>query len=167
MRKILLVLMVVLIAGCESGYQRYKRGAGYSEFVVSPGVYSVSYQGNSNMTRHMVDKFLLRRCCELALANGYGYFEVASSKDASKTDEVHVPGVRVSGAYYWGRPGYHYNYPYYYGHSYYDSFDRVRKYEMPGAIVTIICYEDKPEGVDDAIDAQFYLDENFPELEEE
>jgi hypothetical protein len=78
-----LAASTLLVAGCatETTY-RPATGAGfsrtgYSERMVEPGRFLVSFAGNSVTSRDTVERYLFFRAAELTLQNGYDYFVMA------------------------------------------------------------------------------------------
>ena len=78
LRPTLLVSAVVLTAllGCATPYQRQGFTGGYSERPLNDRSYVVAFDGNGYTSRSRVQEYLLRRCAELTIAQGYSYFIV-------------------------------------------------------------------------------------------
>jgi hypothetical protein len=82
--KVLTILsMVALLAACAAtGPAQYgPSGAskfGYSSTKIEADRYRIVYRGSGGMPPEMVEDYALRRAAELALANGYDWFRVAS-----------------------------------------------------------------------------------------
>lgn len=79
----------LLISACSTitPYQPLKHGVGYSEQKLEANRYRISFDGNSFTERTTVQNYVLYRCAELTLAQGYDYFKVAAqSAEAEPQD---------------------------------------------------------------------------------
>ena len=76
MKKTLFIFycLVVLLSGCATAYKPNGLGGGYSDMALSDDTYKVSFRGNGYSSPELVQTYLLRRCAELTLQNGYKYF---------------------------------------------------------------------------------------------
>lgn len=70
------LLAILLLAGCQTGYQPRGATGGYEEQKLDEDMYRVSFYGNGNTPRGAVLKYFLYRCAELTLERGYAYFEL-------------------------------------------------------------------------------------------
>ena len=160
----ILVLMVVglVAAGCgETGYHVKDASGGYSDFAISPDVFSVSFKGNSSTGRHTVEKYLMRRCCEVTLANGYKYYIVVSDKEDTRTGTIYSGNTTYNSSNY--RKGNDDDYRHGFSHGYASTFGSAQDYEEPGLICTIKCFKERPDEDVDYIDAEFFMEKNYPE----
>lgn len=92
MRYLLIVLM--LVSGCAGAkYREYDAfsGKGYQESKVTDDRYSVMFQGDGFNTPLEVKTLFLKRCSDIALDNGFSYFEIISE----------TPGVKMNGPMSW------------------------------------------------------------------
>lgn len=73
-----LAALLLVVSGCAmvTPYQAERYGYGYSEPVVEEGVYKVTFHGNANTSRELLEDYLLLRMAELTLAEGHAYFTV-------------------------------------------------------------------------------------------
>ena len=90
MKKVVLVALLAL-AGCATGYSSKGLTGGFSETRMGERVYQVRFEGNGLVTQERVSAFLLRRCAELTLENGFRWFAIANQDG----------GATVSGASGW------------------------------------------------------------------
>ena len=82
-----------LIAGCATAYQPDGVSGGYSDKVAG-NTAQVTFRGNRLTTPATVDDFLLRRCAEVTLQDGYKYFVVAQ-KDGPNVANTDAFGSNV------------------------------------------------------------------------
>jgi nitrogen regulatory protein PII-like uncharacterized protein len=83
--KSVLILVVVIafhVSGCTS-YQSSGATGGFSETQLSPTMYQVRFVGNGYTSEARATEFFLRRCAELALENGYRYFNINDERGTS------------------------------------------------------------------------------------
>ena len=77
MKRILLTIAVVALAGCGStAYQKSGLTGGYSAKRLEPGTFRVEYAGNAYTEGSRATDFCFLRCAELTLENEYKYFKV-------------------------------------------------------------------------------------------
>jgi hypothetical protein len=69
-----------LLASCATAYQPDGVSGGYSDPVRNGNVAQVSFRGNGLTTPETLHAFLLRRCAEVTLQDGYSYFVVAHAE---------------------------------------------------------------------------------------
>ncbi len=94
----------LLVAGCatETAYrpatgQGFYRD-GYSDRLIEPGRYIVSFSGNSVTSRDTVERYLLFRAAELTLQSGFDYF-VAVQRDTDRQSRTYSTGFGAYGPY--------------------------------------------------------------------
>lgn len=63
-----------LLAGCVTAYQPDGVSGGYSDQLRNGNTAQVSFRGNPLTAPEAVHSFLLRRCAEVTLQDGYSYF---------------------------------------------------------------------------------------------
>jgi hypothetical protein len=82
MRRVLIASAAALsLAACASAPTRYQPAAGpssigYSELRIEQGRYRVTFQGGPGAPPAQVQDYALLRAADLALANGYDWFQV-------------------------------------------------------------------------------------------
>jgi hypothetical protein len=75
MRTNLIVLSAAcLVAGCATAYQPDGVSGGYSDQVRDGNIVQVSFRGNGLTTPETLESFVLRRCAEVTLQDGFNYF---------------------------------------------------------------------------------------------
>lgn len=86
---ILLLVIVELSTSCSTGYHSLGLfTTGYNNIRFAKDGFTITFRANKYTTSEDVRKFALRRASELALQNGYTYFQIVSEKDIS--DKVHI-----------------------------------------------------------------------------
>ena len=108
-----LATTTLLVAGCatETRYrpatgQGFNR-QGYSERMIEPGRFLVSFAGNSVTSRDTVERYLFYRAAELTLQQGFDYFVMADRDTNLQSRTFSTPGVGGPWGYggfggYWG-----------------------------------------------------------------
>lgn len=106
----LLASAMLVVAGCAtetayrpatgSGFER----AGYSDRMIEPNRFMVSFAGNSYTSRDTVERYLLYRAAELTVQQGYDYF-ILSDRNTDKRTRTYATPSFAGGPYgygYWG-----------------------------------------------------------------
>jgi hypothetical protein len=79
--------LVMVLAGCATGYQRRGFGGyGFQETKLEETVWRVDYDGEGDLGR--ARDFATLRAAEIALENGYDYFEILDSRSDTRLDVV-------------------------------------------------------------------------------
>jgi hypothetical protein len=89
------LLLTLLLSACATGYQSKGFGGGFSETRMDKNIWVVRFEGNRYTSDERATDFVLLRCAELALENGYPYFAIVGSADQSSFrafTEVHGSG---------------------------------------------------------------------------
>lgn len=68
--------LAAMLAACATPYQPLGMSGGYSETKLTSTKYLVSFSGNEHTSRETVQAYLLNRCAELTLDNGFAYFRI-------------------------------------------------------------------------------------------
>lgn len=149
MNYIYLVIAVpcLLLSGCSGYMLQSQRETVFTESF--PGsIFTVTFCGNAYMAQKEAEKYAMQRACELTLKKGCTHFLVLEKSDKSKLCMLEDAG-RNTYASQTERsvPG---------------SFVGPQSLERPNISLKIQCYGKRIPA--DAIDAQQYLDENFPGL---
>jgi hypothetical protein len=150
--KILYILVAgsfVLLCGC-SGFMLQSGKKSYTTGAISKSVYRVSFSGDAYMDQSEAEKLAMQRACEIALTKGYTHFEVLTKSDQSETNMMEdlprdystQPKPQPVSA---------------------DGFVGPRNIVRPNIVLKIKCYKTK-DAPKDAVDAQKYIDDNFPGL---
>ncbi len=112
MRKTISIILCLIffISGCATPYQKKGFTGGFVDSPLGQDTFRVSYQGNGYTSRHTVSNYLLYRCAEITIENGYDYFQTLDENQWSKDSIVSTPGRfnykssgYVSGNYYYGK----------------------------------------------------------------
>jgi len=150
MRTICVALLAVffLLNGCAN-FGLQSRNESMITEAISTSSYKVTFCGNAYMGQQEAEKLAMQRACELTLKKGYTHFIVSRRSDQSEicllSDAPRgifnsAPAKVTSG-----------------------SFVGPQNLVRPNMALNIQCYA-KENAPKDAIDAQQYLDENFPGL---
>jgi hypothetical protein len=73
-----LVLVLPLLGGCATTYQKSSVTGGFSEQQLEGDIWRVRFAGNGFVSHESVQSYWLYRCAEVALEKGYGGFEILS-----------------------------------------------------------------------------------------
>jgi hypothetical protein len=81
----------ILLSACVTPYQKYGTGlssltTGYSDTQIDSNTFLVTFRGNSDTSREIVEKYLFRRCAELTVQSGYDYF-VTVNRDTQSSNQ--------------------------------------------------------------------------------
>jgi hypothetical protein len=76
-----------LLAACGGAtpYRPLEDGYGYGERKLESNRYAITFAGNSQTPRQVVEDYLLYRAAEVTLANGYNYFIMADQDTEADT----------------------------------------------------------------------------------
>lgn len=89
--RILSLLLALTLTACATPYQPEGFSGGYSETQLDTDKFKVNFRGNAIIQSDVVNDYALLRASELALNNGFNYFEILSSKDSVKVDYITTP----------------------------------------------------------------------------
>jgi hypothetical protein len=82
---------VCLLAACATAYQPDGVSGGYSDQRLNDNTAQVSFRGNRFISPDTLHSYLLRRCADVTLQNGYRYFVLVAPIESS----ANVAGTRV------------------------------------------------------------------------
>jgi hypothetical protein len=90
---LLVELIITLpLAGCATPYQPKDGGRfGYSETLLAPDMVEVYFDGNADTLAEHASDFVLLRCAEYSLINGYSHFVFLERITDIETDLVGTP----------------------------------------------------------------------------
>lgn len=102
--KTLIAIIALTFVGCATPYQRNQLrvgvAGGFSETKLAPDYYRVTFRGNALTQPERASDFALLHSAEIALENGYAFFEIANTEASS---EHHGAGsVGTVGPYVFG-----------------------------------------------------------------
>lgn len=80
------------------------QAVGYSEYQIEPGRYRITFRGGPGAPPQQVADYALRRAANLAVAEGYDWFQVADRFSEGRPDSGPRIGLGVGGGDY-GRGG--------------------------------------------------------------
>lgn len=107
-RRIVIATLAALLAACATAtpYRPLADGYGYSERKLESNRYAITFAGNSQTPRQVVEDYLLYRAAEVTLANGYNYFIMADQDTEGDTRyQNQIINYGGFGSYRWG-PGF-------------------------------------------------------------
>jgi hypothetical protein len=107
MRSSLIALSAVcLIAGCGTAYQPDGVSGGYSDRVLAKNTAQVTFRGNRFTAPDTVHSYLLRRCAEVTLHNGFNYFVLVHDEEPNdgNTDNLGSKVATATIEMYLGKP---------------------------------------------------------------
>ena len=106
-RNIAAVAGFALLAACAypTPYQPAptENGLGFTTQQIESNRFRISFKGNAATSRQRVDTYMLYRCAEVTLQNGYDYFVVVN-RDTDKSTAYENFGGNLGFGYGWGRP---------------------------------------------------------------
>jgi hypothetical protein len=76
-----------LLASCVTAYQPDGVSGGYSDQLRNGNTARVSFRGNPLTTAEAVHTFLLRRCAEITLQDGYSYFVLVHTEAPNEASD--------------------------------------------------------------------------------
>ena len=93
-----LVCLMVIVAGCATGYGKKGRFwyEGYSDRRIDDNTFLVSFQANGSTPLTTVQAYVLLRCAEVTAEAGYDYFVIVEASDTSKSAPIVMPGSSTS-----------------------------------------------------------------------
>lgn len=86
MKHILTAVIFILVYNCSTPYQPKGALGGYSSNQLKENNFKVSFKGNQHTTAQTVFDYLLRRCAEITIEEGYKYFIIY--EDSSYVDRT-------------------------------------------------------------------------------
>ena len=179
-----LATTTLMVAGCatETRYrpatgQGFNR-QGYSERMIEPGRFLVSFAGNSVTSRDTVERYLFYRAAELTLQQGFDYFVMADRDTNLQSRTFSTPGIGGPWGYggfggYWGPSWRYYGRGFgwrgwdpFFGDPFWDRGVDVRTVERYEASAEIIVGRGpKPAGNVRAFDARDVVDRLGPSIQ--
>jgi hypothetical protein len=78
--KLVALSAVCLLSSCATAYQPDGVSGGYSDQRMNGDTVQVSFRGNLFSTPEALHTYLLRRCADVTLQNGYNYFVLVSNE---------------------------------------------------------------------------------------
>ncbi len=93
MKRIILILILISMAGCAPQYQKkeYSFGTGFSETQLDENIFRVTYTGDDFTDNEATADFSMLRCAELTMEQGYKYFVPIADNSSIKTQTYTTP----------------------------------------------------------------------------
>jgi len=91
MGRVVALLWVVLLAGCATAYQKEGLTGGFDEAQLDQNIVRVTFKGNGYTSRERAADLALLRCAEITLADGYQYFAIIDTQQASRKAILSTP----------------------------------------------------------------------------
>jgi hypothetical protein len=107
MRSSLIALSAVcLIAGCTTAYQPEGVSGGYTDRTLAKNSVQISFRGNRFTAPNTLHSYLLRRCAEVTLQNGFTYFVLVHEEGPNEgnTDTLGSKVATATIEMYLGKP---------------------------------------------------------------
>lgn len=96
MRISLIVLSACLLAGCATAYQPDGVSGGYAENLQGSTA-QISFRGNGLTTPETLHSYVLRRCAEVTLEDGYSYFVLVHTETPLEdTDKLYSMKIETA-----------------------------------------------------------------------
>lgn len=88
----LLAGMVACLGACATGYHAMNVTGGYDDARMDSNTFRVEFRGNAYSSRSRVEIFLLYRCAEITVQNGFDYFIFLTGGTDAKQSSFTTPG---------------------------------------------------------------------------
>jgi hypothetical protein len=75
------IVACLVLFGCATAYQPVGLKGGYSETLLTPDTYRISFRGNAYTSAERAQDFALLRACELVLERGYTHFAIIDEQN--------------------------------------------------------------------------------------
>lgn len=135
-----ILLAIILLSGCATGYHEHGMGGGYSSTQYAPNIFNVSFSGNGFTGRGKAADFALLRSAEITIENGYRYFSVSNADNTVSNSSYTTPTTTNT-----------YGTATVYGNTAYGSATstsyggQTYNISKPSSSNTIVCYKEKPK----------------------
>ena len=80
-----IIIGLILLSGCSTGYKSDGISGGYSETQLSEAVYRISFRGNGYTSLEKASDFTLLRAAEIGLEKGFTHFAVVENNERIST----------------------------------------------------------------------------------
>jgi uncharacterized protein (UPF0333 family) len=135
-----LLSFTFLVQGCATGYQKSGMAGGYTETRLGENIFMVNFRGNGFTSSEKASDFALLRSAELALENGYSYFEIVDANSHTSSSSYTTPTTSTTTANVYGYGNYAY------GTARTTTYGgQTYNVSKPSSSRTIVCYKEKPD----------------------
>lgn len=91
--------LFILFSGCITPYQPNGFSGGYKDTRIGKNKFVVSFYGNGYTSNQTVQTYLLYRCAELTVKNGYDFFLISGGGVTGSTSRIYQGTVTGSGSF--------------------------------------------------------------------
>lgn len=104
--RLIALSVACLMAGCTTAYQPDGISGGYSDRLIANNTAQVTFRGNRLTAPDTLHSYLLRRCAELTLQDGYNYFVLVHEEEPNEgnTDSLGSKVTTATIEMYQGKP---------------------------------------------------------------
>ena len=96
---IFVLLAIMALSGCSTGYQKTGLTGGFSETQIQPDVFEVRFKGNGYTSREKSSDLCLLRCAEITLENNCKFFEILDRQESVKKQTHTNNSYTTSGSF--------------------------------------------------------------------
>jgi hypothetical protein len=90
MRNVLLTVLVVVLAGCSTGYKTKGWSGGFSETQLTPDTFMVNFAANAYTSPEQASDFAILRAADKSEALGCDHFTILNGSETAVTGAVAV-----------------------------------------------------------------------------
>ncbi|MFH1877131.1 MAG: hypothetical protein ABH865_09600 [Candidatus Omnitrophota bacterium] len=100
-----LLLVVLLISGCATPYQKRGTFGGYRDIKLQEDAFKITFEGNGFIGTERAKDYTLLRCAEVALENNYKYFIIVDGNVSLLSESFTTPVVATTQTNSFGNVG--------------------------------------------------------------
>jgi hypothetical protein len=104
MKRILITLLCLGLAGCATGYHSRSFTGGYSNMRLQDNIFKITFNGNAYSSLERAGDFALLRSAEITIENGYKYFVVLGANSSVKIASYITPATNMTIECYQDKP---------------------------------------------------------------
>jgi hypothetical protein len=152
-RSLIVSILILLLAGCATPYQKSGFAGGYSETQLGENIFRVHFRGNGYTGAERAEDFTLLRSAELSEEHGFPYFIIVDSKENvdNSTYTTPVTTQTTGNAYVSGNTVYG-------NATTQSSGGETYNIRKPSAKNTIVCFKEKPNNQIIVYEAKFVIE---------
>lgn len=87
--------MLLFVVSCATSYQPKGFSGGYHEEQVGADLYEVTFSGNAYTGRERVQRYLKRRCAELAMSKGFTHYVIVDSSREGRDKKTNQATIKL------------------------------------------------------------------------